>query len=64
MLQKDKPNPKRKHIDIKYHFVKELFKSKDNDIRYCASEHMTADILTKPLEAVKTRQFVHNLGIV
>ena len=40
--------------DIKYHCVCDLYSSGDTDIKYCPSEQMTADLLNKPLEAVKT----------
>ena len=38
-----------KHIDIKYHFVHDLVEAGRNEVMYCASENMTADILTKGL---------------
>jgi hypothetical protein len=38
-----------KHIDIKYHFIKDLVKEGKIKIKYCPTKKMTADILTKPL---------------
>jgi transposase InsO family protein len=35
-----------KHIDIKYHFLREVLISGKIDIVYCQTEHMLADILT------------------
>ena len=52
-----------KHIDIKYHFIRELFQEKNIDIKYCSSEIMVADLLTKPIEAVKIRKFVEAIGL-
>jgi len=40
---------KAKHIDIRYHFVKDLYAKDKLDLQYCSSENMVADILTKPL---------------
>jgi hypothetical protein len=38
-----------KHIDIKYHFIRELVHQGKITIRYCPTQEMTADIFTKPL---------------
>ena len=38
-----------KHIDIKYHFIRELVQQGKLTIRYCPTQEMTADIFTKPL---------------
>ena len=38
-----------KHIDIRYHYVREAVQKKVISLNYCPSENMTADILTKPL---------------
>ena len=38
-----------KHIDIRYHYVRETVQKKVISLNYCPSENMTADILTKPL---------------
>ena len=38
-----------KHIDIKFHFVREKIKSKEFYIQYCSTEFNIADLLTKPL---------------
>jgi len=42
-----------KHMDIRYHYVRELVQQKHLSITYCPSSQMTADILTKPLD-IKT----------
>ena len=38
-----------KHIDIKFHYVRETFEDNIIDLIYRPTEEMTADILTKPL---------------
>lgn len=38
-----------KHIDIKYHFIKELVKNKLISVKYVPTEDQTADIFTKGL---------------
>ena len=38
-----------KHIDIKFHYVREALEDGIIDLIYCPTEQMAADILTKPL---------------
>ena len=38
-----------KHINVKYHFVRELVESRSIDVVYKPTTIMIADILTKPL---------------
>lgn len=50
---------KTKHVDIKYHFVRDQVECGKIKLVYCQSEKMTADILTKGLpvsQFVKLRQ--------
>ena len=42
-----------KHMDIRYHYVRELVQRKQITVTYCPSSQMTADMLTKPLD-IKT----------
>ena len=38
-----------KHIDIRYHYVREAVQDSMVNLTYCPTEEMTADLLTKPL---------------
>jgi len=38
-----------KHIDVRYHFIRQLVESRKLEIHYCPTEYMVADILTKSL---------------
>ncbi len=38
---------KIKHIDIRHHFIRELFESKAVIMEYCSTGEMIADALTK-----------------
>ena len=40
---------KTKHVDRKYHYIRELWADRLIEIRYCPTKAMAADILTKPL---------------
>ena len=44
-----KYHPRTKHIDIKYHFIRDKVEKKDFVLEYCPTEQMLADLLTKPL---------------
>lgn len=38
-----------KHIDLRYHFIRELIENRIVELQYCETGEMTADILTKAL---------------
>jgi hypothetical protein len=42
-----------KHIDVRCHFCREKVEIGDFKVRYCATENMLADVLTKPLASVR-----------
>uniref|UniRef100_A0A251TCA0 Putative copia protein n=1 Tax=Helianthus annuus TaxID=4232 RepID=A0A251TCA0_HELAN len=41
---------KSKHIRIKYHFIRDLIKNNDIEVRFCPTGNQVADILTKALQ--------------
>ena len=49
-----------KHIDIRYHYIRECVRNGQIELRYCPKNDMKADILTKPL----TKQSVNRLFAV
>jgi len=52
-----------KHIDIRYHFIRQTITQKQIAMEYCPTEEMMADILTKALPKYKAAIHVQNLGI-
>ncbi|XP_031124337.1 uncharacterized protein LOC116027050 [Ipomoea triloba] len=52
-----------KHIDIKYHKIRELVAAKQINIEYCASECHVADIFTKPLKTEAFLQLKKEIGM-
>lgn len=46
-----------KHIKAKYLYVRHYHNSGELDLRFCPTEEMWADVLTKPLQGSKFRQF-------
>uniref|UniRef100_A0AAG5DHX2 Uncharacterized protein n=1 Tax=Anopheles atroparvus TaxID=41427 RepID=A0AAG5DHX2_ANOAO len=59
----DRAERKAKHIDTKFNFVKDMVRDGIVQLQYCATENMQADLLTKPLQAVKLRQHREAIGI-
>nr|GFA76573.1 zinc finger, CCHC-type [Tanacetum cinerariifolium] len=50
-----------KHIDTKYHFIRECVERDDIQVEFVSGEHQKADILTKALPKIKflvMRQFI------
>mgnify|MGYP003552812888 CR=1 FL=1 len=62
ILQDEKICPRSKHIDVKYYFVRDLWKSKNVLYDYCPTDSMLADILTKPLQKIKICKFRELIG--
>jgi hypothetical protein len=54
---------KTKHIDIQYHFVRDLVQQGVLEIMYCSTEEQVADIFTKALPKDKFYKFRDDLGI-
>ena len=49
----DSKHRRTKHIDVRYHFVRELCEKGILNIEYMSTTSMPADVLTKPLGRVK-----------
>ncbi|CAL5408817.1 unnamed protein product [Camellia sinensis] len=52
-----------KHIDVGYHFLRDLVKDGTLDLKHCRSEDQLADILTKPLKLPAFLKLRHLLGV-
>lgn len=50
-----------KHIDIKYHFIREAVKSGRICLEYCPTDNMVADLMTKPATKLKLQKFAQYL---
>jgi hypothetical protein len=53
-----------KHIDVRYHYIRECVENGDIEILRIDSKDNTADTLTKPLGRVKFVEFREQLGLV
>ena len=53
-----------KHIDIRYHFIRELINNGEIYLEFCKSEDQSADIFTRPLEKQRFEHLRKVLGII
>jgi len=59
----NKSTKRIKHMDIKYHYVREAVNSKTVATNFCPSEIMLADLLTKPMPKTRFLQLSKHLYI-
>lgn len=52
-----------KHIDIRFHFIRDLMKDKIIQVKYCSPETQLADVFTKGLPRAKFDSFRERLGV-
>ena len=55
---------KSKHIEIKYHYIRDMVQRGAMKFLYVAKEEQIADVLTKPLARVKFKYFREKLGVL
>lgn len=53
-----------KHINVKYHFLRDVVTKERVKIEYLEMEEMPANVLTKSLLNVKKGEFINELGIM
>ena len=63
MAKDPKFHSRTKHIDIRYHFIREVVADEKVRLEYIPGEDNPADILTKPLTQSKFEQFTRELGL-
>ena len=63
LAKNPKDHSRAKHIDIKYHFVRQAVEEKSIQLVYCPTENMLADILTKGLPKPRFEQLRLFLGV-
>ena len=55
---------KSKHIEIKYHYIKDMVQRGAVKLQYVAMEEQIADVLMKPLARLKFEYFKEKLGVL
>lgn len=63
VAQEERLSDRSKHIDTRFHFVKDYIKNGLVLCKYCPTEIMLADILTKPVAATKFKQLRSRFGL-
>ena len=63
LCKNPKDHGRTKHIDIRYHFVRNTVENKLVELRYCSTGQMIADAFTKPLPRVKFEHFRSLIGV-
>ena len=52
-----------KHIDIRYHFIREAIQERKIFLEYCPIEDMLADLLTKPIPKARFKKLRDEMGM-
>ena len=55
---------KSKHIEIKYHYIRDMVQRGAVKLQYVATDDRIADVLTKPWARVKFEYFREKLGVL
>ena len=55
---------KSKHIEIKYHYIRDMVQRGAVKLQYIVMDEKIADVLTKPLARVKFEYFREKLGVL
>ena len=55
---------KSKHIQIKYHYIKDMVQRGAVKLQYVETNDQIANVLTKPLARVKFEYFREKLGVL
>ena len=64
MLENPVFHDKSKHIEIKYHYIKDTVQRGAVKLQYVATDEQIADVLTKPLARVKVEYLREMLGVL
>ena len=55
---------KTKHIEIRYHFIRDLVEMKIMALEYIPTEYQNADIFTNPLDTSKLEALRQVIGVI
>jgi hypothetical protein len=62
-MENDMSKARSKHIDIRYHFIREAVRNKQVKVAYCETGKMLADIFTKPLPVIVQQRLLPLVGV-
>ena len=55
---------KTKHIEIKYHFIRDHVMNGDVELHFVPTEYQLADLFTKPLDETRFNLLINKLGML
>lgn len=64
MLETEKFSNRTKHIDTRYHFTKDLKQTGLITFKYCPTDKMLADLLTKPISRIRMETLRQLCGLL
>lgn len=56
-------NRRSKHIEVRFHYTRQVLEDGSLKLEYCPTENMSADMFTKPLGRVKLSFFRRSIGM-
>jgi hypothetical protein len=57
-------NDRSKHIEIKYHFIRDMVQKGVVKLQYISTDEQIEDILTKPMSKAKFKYFKDKFGMM
>jgi hypothetical protein len=64
MMENPVFHDKSKHIEIRYHYIRDMVQRGVVKLQYVGTNEQVADVLTKPLSCVMFEYFRDKLGVV
>ena len=64
LAKNPKHHSRTKHIDVQHHFIREKVEMEEIELRYCPTQEMVADVLTKALAKDRHETLTRAMGIV
>lgn len=56
-------NDRSKHIDVRYHWIREKVENEELGLKYCKTDDMAADMFTKPLGRILLQRHKKTIGL-
>ena len=64
LAKNPKDHPRTKHVDVKYHYTREVIDKKIMQVDYIPTSDMVADALTKALPKPAFEKFRSSMGVL
>jgi hypothetical protein len=64
LANNEKTSSRTKHIDVRYHYLRDLVENNIIAFEYCETMEMVADAMTKPLARLKLEEHRNAMGLI